>query len=180
MSGLSVGERVAILVLARDGAEAGAADAPLPVRRFEGTLAEPRGAFVTLKRRRDGELRGCIGRTSAREALGATVMQVAVAATRDHRFEPVRPAELRAIRIEVSVLTPPAPIAAEGVEVGRHGLIVSREGASGLLLPQVPVEQGWNQETFLAQTCRKAGLSLDAWRDADTTLLAFTAEVFGE
>lgn len=180
MTGLSISDRRAVLALARASAEAGIAGSTVAQQAFQGALAEPRGAFVTLKRRQDGELRGCIGRIEAREALGATVAQVAVAATRDRRFEPVTSDELGAIRIEVSVLTPPVPIAADLVEVGRHGLIVRREGSAGLLLPQVPVEHGWNQETFLAQTCRKAGLRPDAWRDAETTLLAFTAEVFGE
>lgn len=180
MSGLSVGDRLALLALAREAAEAGVAGRPLPRPHLAGSLAEPRGAFVTLKRRMDGDLRGCIGRIEAREALGITVAQVAVAATRDRRFEPVSSEELEGIRIEVSVLTPPVPVAPDGVEVGRHGLIVQRDGSSGLLLPQVPVEHGWDRDTFLSETCRKAGLRRDVWRDGGTVLLAFTAEVFGE
>lgn len=180
MSGLLVADRLALLALAREAAEAGVAGGALPRPHLEGTLAEPRGAFVTLKRREDGDLRGCIGRIEAREALGITVAQVAVAATKDRRFEPVSSEELGVIRIEVSVLTPPLPIAPDGVEVGRHGLIVRRDGSSGLLLPQVAVEHGWDRATFLAETCRKAGLRRDAWQEDRTVLLAFTAEVFGE
>lgn len=147
----------------------------------EGSLARPCGAFVSLHRRRDHELRGCIGRLVVRETLLETVREMAVAAaTQDPRFEPVRAAELEGLAIEISVLEPPCPIQPEQVAVGRHGLIVRHGGHSGLLLPQVAVEHGWERERFLAMTCRKAGLPEDTWRRGDCELLGFEAEVFGE
>ncbi len=143
-------------------------------------LAEPHGAFVTL-RRRDGELRGCIGTAAAARPLEENLRDLAVsAATRDRRFEPIGADELDDLRIEVSVLSALAPADPSRVEIGRHGLIVRRPGASGLLLPQVASERGWDRETFLAETCRKAGLPADAWRDPGTTLLWFTCDVVHE
>lgn len=177
---LSAADRAALLSLARRGAEAGAAGTPLPRQHFDGALSTPCGAFVTLKQRADDLLRGCIGRVETREPLGATVVDVAAAATQDRRFDPVRPSEMAAIRIEISVLAPPHAIAPSAVEVGHHGLIVRHPAGSGLLLPQVAVEQGWDRETFLAQTCRKAGLAPELWKDAKTVVLAFSAEVFTE
>ena len=88
--------------------------------------------------------------------------------------------ELDGITIDISVLGPLAPIGADAVEVGRHGLVVERDGRRGLLLPQVPLEQGWDRVAFLDQTCAKAGLPAGSWRDRETRLLAFSAEVFGE
>jgi len=112
--------------------------------------------------------------------LFKVVQECAVAAaTEDPRFPPVSPGELPSLRVEVSVLTPLAPILPEEVEIGRHGLMVSQGGRRGLLLPQVPVEWGWDRETFLDQACVKAGLPPSAWRHG-ATLQAFTAEVFGE
>ena len=102
------------------------------------------------------------------------------AALEDPRFPPVRPDELARIDVEVSVLTPPARIADPGrIEVGRHGLVVTRGAHRGLLLPQVALEWGWTREEFLAHTCRKAGLPLDAWREG-AQVFAFEAEIFGE
>jgi len=87
--------------------------------------------------------------------------------------------EARDLEIELSILSPPQPISAEAVEIGRHGLLISMAGRRGLLLPQVPTEHHWNRTTFLEQTCRKAGLPLDAWQNG-ATIEAFTAEVFGD
>jgi AmmeMemoRadiSam system protein A len=113
--------------------------------------------------------------------LAETVARAAVAAAlQDDRFPPVTAAELPSLSIDLSLLERPSAIRAEDVEVGRHGLVVSREARRGLLLPQVPVEQGWDRVAFLEHTCRKAGLPKDAWRLADTELLAFEAEVFSE
>jgi len=143
-----------------------------------GKLAAPGAAFVTLTKY--GRLRGCIGYTEAVAPLFKVVQECAVAAaTEDPRFPPVSPGELPSLRVEVSVLTPLAPILPEEVEIGRHGLMVSQGGRRGLLLPQVPVEWGWDRETFLDQACVKAGLPPSAWRHG-ATLQAFTAEVFGE
>jgi len=141
-------------------------------------LKAPGAAFVTLTER--GRLRGCIGYTEARAPLYRTVQECAVAsATEDPRFLPLTPAEIGTVRIEISVLTPLLPIRPEDVDVGVHGLMVRRGGRRGLLLPQVPEEQGWDRETFLAQVCLKAGLPRDAWRQG-AELFSFMAEVFGE
>ena len=141
-------------------------------------LKAPGAAFVTLTER--GRLRGCIGYTEARAPLYRTVQECAVAsATEDPRFLPLTPAEIGTVRIEISVLTPLLPIRPEDVDVGVHGLMVRRGGRRGLLLPQVPEEQGWDRETFLAQVCLKAGLPRDAWRKG-AELYSFTAEVFAE
>jgi len=146
-----------------------------------GPLSERRGAFVSLHRRSDGELRGCVGLLRSERSLLETVAEMAVAAaTADGRFEPVSAAELDGLSLEISALGPLHPVRPEQVEVGRHGLLVSRGSRRGVLLPQVAVEQGWDRETFLARTCRKAGLAEDAWRDPGTEIAAFTASVFGE
>jgi hypothetical protein len=144
-------------------------------------LLDPGGAFVTLTRRRDGELRGCIGYVEAVRPLADAVAEAArLAATEDNRFEPVGRGELSQLHVEISVLTPLVPTRAEDVEVGIHGLVVRHAGRSGLLLPQVAVEHGWDREVFLDHTCRKAGLPPGTWRRPDVELLSFTAEVFGE
>ena len=141
-------------------------------------LAEKRGAFTTLHIL--GRLRGCIGYVTARHSLYRTVAETAQAAAFDDpRFEPVTEAEAPNLAVEISVLSPMAAIRAEEVVVGRHGLLVSLGNRRGLLLPQVPVEWGWDLETFLGQSCLKAGLAPDAWRQG-ADLQAFTAEVFGD
>jgi len=138
-----------------------------------------RGAFVTLKK--NGELRGCIGNFFSDTTLAETVRDMAVnAAARDYRFTPVRPGELKDIKVEISVLSPLRKIASvDEIKVGRDGLYIVKGQYRGVLLPQVPVEQGWDRKTFLEQTCRKAGLPPDAWKEG-ADLYVFTAEVFGE
>ncbi len=141
-------------------------------------LAELRGAFVTLHLH--GRLRGCIGYVIPSQSLYRTVAEAArAAAFDDPRFEPVTRSEELGLKIEISVLSVVRPIRPEVVVVGRHGLIVSQGSLRGLLLPQVPLEWGWDREAFLAQTCLKAGLAPDAWLHG-AELQAFTAEVFGE
>ena len=141
-------------------------------------LAEPRGAFTTLHL--EGELRGCIGFVLPIQSLYAAVAESASAAALDDpRFQPVTPAEAPHLKIEISVLSPLQPIRPEEVVVGQHGLVATQGNRRGLLLPQVPVEWKWDRETFLAQTCLKAGLPADAWQHG-AQLQAFTAEVFGE
>jgi uncharacterized protein len=141
-------------------------------------LSEPRGVFTTLYLL--GHLRGCVGYPSAQLHLYQTVIETAQAAAFDDpRFIPVTFSEARELRISLSILSALAPIRAEEVQVGKHGLIISDGISRGLLLPQVPVEHGWDRVTFLEQTCRKAGLPLDAWKSA-ATIEAFTAEVFGD
>jgi len=141
-------------------------------------LAEQRAAFTTLYYH--GRLRGCVGHVRAAESLWATVADTArAAAFEDTRFDPVTSDELPHLRVSLSILSPLKPVRAEEVEVGRHGLLISLHGRRGLLLPQVPVEYGWDRLTFLEETCHKAGLPADAWRKG-ATIEAFTAEVFGE
>ena len=141
-------------------------------------LAKPRGAFTTLHL--EGELRGCIGFVLPIQSLYAAVAESArAAAFDDPRFQPVTPAEAQHLKIEISVLSPLQPIRPEEVVVGQHGLVATQGNRRGLLLPQVPVEWKWDRETFLAQTCLKAGLPADAWQHG-AQLQAFTAEVFGE
>lgn len=139
-----------------------------------------RGCFVSLHRR-DGALRGCIGTFDATTALRHNVERMAVAAaTADPRFPALRRGELGECQIEISALTLPRSIALADIEVGVHGLQVSRGARRGVLLPQVAVEHAWDRETFLAHSCLKAGLPPEAWRDVSTCVEAFTAEVFGE
>lgn len=140
---------------------------------------EPRGVFVTLTK--GGDLRGCIGFIEPVAPLGQAVIRAAIyAATEDPRFPPVIPAELKDLAVEISVLTPVREIAdPREVVVGRHGLIVARGGRKGVLLPQVPVENKWDRETFLEQGCLKAGLPPDAWR-LGAKLAVFEAIVFHE
>ncbi|NLI47595.1 MAG: AmmeMemoRadiSam system protein B [Acidobacteria bacterium] len=143
-------------------------------------LKELRGAFVTLTR--GGELRGCIGYVTPQVPLYQAVADMAVnAAVRDPRFPPVTRDELRKLRIEISVLSPLAPCPdPQTVQVGKHGLVIQKSGRSGLLLPQVPVEWGWDRRQFLEQVCRKAGLPAGAYREPDAVLMTFTAVVFNE
>lgn len=149
---------------------------------------DARGVFVTLRDGSTGGLRGCIGYPLPVGALRLAIPRMAVAAaTEDPRFPPVVARELSTLVIEVSILTVPERLKtsdpdrrAEEVVVGRDGLIVDADGASGLLLPQVAPEQGWNAETFLGETCRKAGLPRTAWRRPSTRVRRFEAEVFGE
>jgi AmmeMemoRadiSam system protein A len=177
---LTGAERQALLRAARESI-AGHFHARRPVRPAPtGALAEHRGAFVTLHGA-DGELRGCVGLMRSDRPLLETVARMAVAAAiEDGRFEPVTEAELDRLSIEVSALSPLEPIRPEDVEVGRHGLHIGHGGRRGVLLPQVPGEHGWDRDTFLVHTCRKAGLSDDAWKKPGVELLAFTADVFRE
>ena len=144
-------------------------------------LLEKRAAFVTLRDRASGELRGCRGECVARRPLIESVAHTAIAsATDDPRFPPVAAAELEGIAIEISALTPLEGIVPDDVEVGRHGLMIVRGGQSGLLLPQVPVEYGWDRLAFLTWVCRKAGLPDDAWQSPDAQLFGFESESWGE
>jgi hypothetical protein len=147
---------------------------PAPTRK----LAEHLGAFVTLTVR--GRLRGCIGHIVGARPLHETVAEMAgCAAFQDPRFPPLSPGELPGLDIEISILGPVTPCPDLGlIEVGRHGLIVQRDGRSGLLLPQVAAEWKWDRETFLSHTCQKAGLPSDCWKRPGTDVFWFEAEVF--
>jgi AmmeMemoRadiSam system protein A len=144
-----------------------------------GTLKEKRGAFVTLTV--GGELRGCIGYPLPVKPLDETIIEMAVAAaTQDTRFEPLSPDELKKLKIEISVLGLPEPVGdPTEVQVGCHGIIVSKGFSKGLLLPQVPVEHGWDRETYLCHGCLKAGLPPEEWKKG-AKLEVFTAQVFSE
>ncbi len=171
-------DRVALLRIARDAITAHVTGA----RPTDSTTDDAwpfGGAFVTLHHR--GELRGCIGHIDADRPLARVIRDCAVSAcSRDPRFPPVNASELADLAIELSLLGPLERITGtDEVNVGRHGLVVAREGRRGLLLPQVAVEWGWDAATFVAQTCRKAGLAHDAWRHG-AALWRFDAEVFGE
>jgi len=152
------------------------------VPRIEPTaaLCAPHAAFVTLKKH--GQLRGCIGMMDFDRPLWENVQRAAVAsALHDPRFPPVSAAELPDLRLEVSVLEPPRPIAsAEQFEVGRHGIILELGRHHGLFLPQVAVEEGWDRDKTLEMLCYKAGLPPGAWRDPQARLSVFEAVVFGE
>jgi len=142
-------------------------------------LGESFGAFVTLRKR--GRLRGCIGQIGSGQSLIEVVAHCAKsAALQDPRFEPVRAEELREIEIELSVLSPLEEIAPDRIEVGKHGLMVSSGQSRGVLLPQVATECHWNAGRFLEETCVKAGLERNAWREPETKIHGFTAEVFAE
>jgi len=147
---------------------------------FDETLRQPAGAFVTLTRA--GDLRGCIGSIQAIEPLFKAVASSATsAAFRDPRFPPLRPGELEELDLEISVMGPIEQVSnIEDIVVGRDGLIISRGPYAGLLLPQVATEYGWDRQTFLEHTCRKAGLPPDAWRAQDCRIEKFSALVFGE
>jgi AmmeMemoRadiSam system protein A len=141
-------------------------------------LAEPRGAFTTLYYR--GDLRGCVGYVFPVGSLYRIVAESARgAAFDDSRFAPVSRDQVPELQVSLSILSLPQPIQAEDVEIGRHGLLVKLGAYRGLLLPQVPVEHGWDRITFLEQTCRKAGLPPKAWQTG-AQLEAFMAEVFGD
>lgn len=145
----------------------------------EPELALPSGAFVSLHI--DGRLRGCIGTLYPEQALVVAVAEMAgEAATADPRFHPLVPRDLRETDIEISVLTPFERVTPEAVEPGRHGLYIARGRNRGVLLPQVATQYGWDREEFLAQTCHKAGLPSDAWRDPQTIIMAFEAQVFSD
>lgn len=141
-------------------------------------LREKRGTFVTLW---EDQLRGCIGFPYPVKPLAEAVQEAAVsAALQDPRFPPVRLEELSHLEIEISVLTVPKAIERSQIQVGVHGLIASRGNRSGLLLPQVAMEYHWDAKAFVEQTCVKAGLPADAWKDDDINLFAFEAQVFSE
>lgn len=147
-------------------------------------FGEKRGVFVTLKK---NGLRGCIGYPYPTMPLGEAIIHSAISsAKRDPRFMPVGVEELDKITIEVTVLTPPRPIRAkptmlpQKIEIGKHGLIITKGGNQGLLLPQVAIEHQFDEEEFLSQTCMKAGLYPDSWLEEDTQIHVFEGQIFAE
>ena len=171
-------ERDRLLQLARDAIAAYLAGLPAPVPAASPSLDRRAGVFVSLHKGR--ALRGCIGHIEPDQPLARAIPSAAVAAaSTDPRFEPMTVEELADVAIELSILGPLERIkGVDEIEVGRHGLLVERGWNRGLLLPQVALEWGWDAEAFLSQTCHKAGLPPDAWKDA--TIWRFEAEVFSE
>lgn len=153
---------------------------PGPSEVPEGPLHEQCGAFVTLTQK--SELRGCIGHIVSQRPLYETVMGCArSAAMQDPRFPPLTIEELPGTHIEISVLSPFFEVTdVNEIEVGKHGLMISRGPRRGLLLPQVATEHRLTRERFLDQTCLKAGLPPKAWKEPGTHIEGFTAFVFGE
>lgn len=159
---------------------------PDPPEELSEEMKGDRGVFVTLNK--NGRLRGCIGRPLPTQPLMEGVVDSAIsAATKDPRFSSMSLEELDDVAIEVSVMTVPEIINVENpknypekIKVGRDGLIAEYEGRKGLLLPQVPVDQGWDAEEFLSQTCIKAGLPPDTWLKDGFEVRKFTAQIFKE
>ena len=173
--------RQSLLEIARASIEAGLdGSRPQVPEIVEPDLLEPRGAFVTLHKQ--GRLRGCIGTFVSDRPLCETVAEMAQsAAFKDPRFPPLAREELPEIEIEISVLSPLKEVEdPEEIEVGIHGIYLINGPFHGVLLPQVATEYGWDRTTFLDQTCLKAGMAPGCWRDPNTRILVFTAEVFGE
>jgi len=147
---------------------------------FSSTLKEQRGVFVTLNK--SHQLRGCIGYVEGIKPLQIAVEEMSLsAAFDDPRFPPVEKEEVKEIEIEVSVLSPLETITDPNqIEIGKHGIIIEQGLMRGLLLPQVATEYEWDVDTFLEQTCQKAGLPKDAWQDKSTIIQIFSAEIFSE
>ena len=145
----------------------------------EGIFAERRSVFVTLHVGKC--LQGCIGVIEANEPLGEAIVRCAAsAALEDPRFAPMRTDQLGELSIEISLLSPLEPIVPESIEIGHHGLLVRLRAQRGLLLPQVAIEHRLTRQQFVEETCRKAGLPREAWRDPEAHLFGFTCEVFSE
>jgi len=147
---------------------------------FSDTLSSKLGVFVTLHKL--GELRGCIGYVEGIRPLQEAVIEMAQsAAFNDPRFAPVTSEEVNDLELEISVLSPISEVEnIDDIEIGKHGLIIEQGFFKGLLLPQVATEQNWNRKEFLQHTCRKAGLPVNAWKEQNTKIYAFSAEIFSE
>jgi len=168
-----------LLSVARQALEARVGRLRAPDVICVGPLGLRCGAFVSIHRGQ--ALRGCLGRLSSDSPLGRTLVHLGGAvADSDPRFAPVTPEELPLLHLEISLLTPERSVAAiDEIDVGRHGLIVEQGRARGLLLPQVATDHAWDRETFVEQTCIKAGLPRDAWKNG-ARLHLFEAHVFSE
>ena len=179
---MNPGQKKELLNIARNTVESYVKDAKVPeFKETDPGLLGQEGAFVTLHKK--GELRGCIGNIIGTQPLWMTVRDMAVeSSTRDPRFEPVAPDELKDIKIEISVLSQPKRVQdINEIKMGTHGVIVKRGFNNGVFLPQVATETGWSRDEFLSNLCaHKAGLPADAWKDKKTELYTFTAQVFGE
>jgi uncharacterized protein len=172
--------RSALLQWARQAVVEAVSRAQLPADIPQhGIFLERQGVFVTLRVR--GRLRGCIGVVETQETLGESIMRCAAgAALRDPRFSPLQTEELGELLVEISLMSAPVPILPEEIEIGRHGLMVVSGARRGLLLPQVATEHRLDPQQFLEETCRKAGLPPEAWREEGTQILGFTCEILSE
>lgn len=177
--GLSEEEKKTLHHIAKTVIENKLKGKPVPEFKIDSPiLKENRGAFVTINKR--GQLRGCIGYIEAYKPLHRTIEEMAEAAAfRDPRFPPVTERELPELEIEISVLTPLRRINdIKEIEVGKHGIYIKKGWHSGLLLPQVATEYDWDRQTFLEHTCLKAGLPTNSWKDEDTEIYIFSADIF--
>jgi AmmeMemoRadiSam system protein A len=176
--GFSSEERVLLLKLAHDAIASVIEQREISLIPPTPHFAEPRGVFTTLYHA--GQLRGCVGYVLPVASLYRSVAETArAAAFDDTRFPPVTRTELPGLKVSLNILSPLRLIGPEEIEIGRHGLLVKQGNRRGLLLPQVPVEHGWDRDIFLEQTCLKAGLPANAWQ-AGATLEGFTAEAFSD
>ena len=180
MSRLSSDDWQALLDIARRAISSAVIDRSIPdLPEPAGVLAERRGAFVSLYC--STRLRGCVGQVEHPGALADVVASSAIsAALHDSRFSPIEAAEVNNVDIELSVLSTLELIRPEEITVGTHGLFIVQSAARGLLLPQVASERNWTPRRFLEETCVKAGLLRDAWREPETRIFGFTAEIFSE
>lgn len=172
--------------IARQTIEAHVKDEDTPAFEFPEKFEKEMGVFVTINNYPSENLRGCIGYPEPVFKLKDALTKAAVNATNDPRFSPLREEELEQVILEVTLLTPPKKIECspsdlqDNIEIGRDGLIMKKGPFSGLLLPQVPVEYGWDEEEFLAHTCMKAGLNTDDWKNEGIEVLKFQGEIFKE
>ena len=176
---LSEQEKIKLHEIARQSIADGlAGKRPQPLKDLSGVLMEPRGAFVTLHL--NGCLRGCIGLIEAVKPLAETIQEMAYsAAFCDPRFAPLTAREFPEITLEISVLSPlQRSKNIDEIQVGEHGLYIRQGSCRGLLLPQVATECKWDRDTFLQQTCRKACLPAMAWKDPQTEIYLFSADIF--
>jgi len=180
MSLLSNDDWLALVEIARRAVSGAILERSIPdFPPSRAALSESRGAFVSLYCL--GMLRGCVGQVESPGALAEVVARSAIsAALHDSRFPSIRAEEVSSLQIEISVLTVPQRILPEAIVVGTHGLLVARGAFRGLLLPQVATERKWPARRLLEETCVKAGLARDAWRDPATDIFGFTAEVYSE
>ena len=180
MSRLSSDDWLALVEIARRAISSVILEKRLPdLPPYPAALSEPRGAFVSLYC--GGALRGCVGQVENPGSLADVVARSAInAALYDSRFPPISGEEVAGLEIEISVLTALERILPEAIVAGRHGLMVVRESSKGLLLPQVATERKWSGQRLLEETCIKAGLGHDAWRDTATLVFGFTAEIYSE
>ncbi len=177
--GLNAEEKKLLHHIAKTVIENRAKAKPVPEFKVDSAvLNENRGAFVTINKK--GQLRGCIGYIEGHGPLYKTIEEMAEAAAfRDPRFNPVKEKELPDLEVEISVLTPLKKITEiNEIEVGKHGIYIKKGWYSGLLLPQVATEYGWDRKTFLEHTCQKAGLPMNAWQDKNIEIYIFSADIF--